>query len=116
MNSIFDNDIVGAGLSCLLLVAYHLFLHVRLKGDPLYAGKLVSAFLLGGVAGTLGGSPLADRWGHHRLLSLSMLLTSLLFPLIRVTQGLWLFAVLAVMGMITSPHLRPNGLNIRCRP
>ena len=44
MNSIFDNDIVGAGLSCLLLVAYHLFLHVRLKGDPLYTIQAVNAF------------------------------------------------------------------------
>ena len=44
MNSIFDNDIVGAGLSCLLLVAYHLFLHMRLKGDPLYTIQAVNAF------------------------------------------------------------------------
>jgi FSR family fosmidomycin resistance protein-like MFS transporter len=71
-----------------------------LKGDPLYSGTLVSVFLLGGVAGTLGGAPLADRWGHKRLLTLSMLLTSLLFPLVRLTSGLWLFVVLALVGMV----------------
>jgi FSR family fosmidomycin resistance protein-like MFS transporter len=71
-----------------------------LKGDPLYSGTLVSVFLLGGVAGTLGGAPLADRWGHKRLLTLSMLLTSLLFPLVRLASGLWLFVVLAVVGMV----------------
>ena len=71
-----------------------------LQGDPLYSGTLVSVFLLGGVAGTLGGAALADRWGHKRLLSLSMLLTGLLFPLIRLAGGLWLFVVLAVVGMV----------------
>jgi FSR family fosmidomycin resistance protein-like MFS transporter len=71
-----------------------------LKGDPLYSGTLVSIFLLGGVAGTLGGAPLADRWGHKRLLCLSMFLTTLLFPLIRLAGGLWLFVVLAVVGMV----------------
>lgn len=71
-----------------------------LKGDPLYSGTLVSVFLLGGVAGTLGGAPLADRWGYKRLLTLSMLLTSLLFPLVRLAGGLWLFVVLAVVGMV----------------
>ncbi len=71
-----------------------------LKGDPLYSGTLVSVFLLGGVAGTLGGSPLADRWGHKRFLVLSMLLTGVLCPLVRLAHGFWLFAVLALLGMV----------------
>ncbi len=50
------------------------------KGDPLYAGTLVSVFLLGGVVGTLVGSPLADRWGYKRYLILSMALTTVLLP------------------------------------
>ena len=83
------------------LMTYIPFYYIEvLKGDPLYSGTLVSVFLLGGVAGTLGGAALADRWGHHRLLILSMLLTTLLFPLIRLAEGFWLFAVLAVMGMV----------------
>lgn len=44
MNSILNSDIMGAGLSCLLLVAYHLFLRVRLAGDPLYTIQAVNAF------------------------------------------------------------------------
>ncbi len=71
-----------------------------LKGEPIYAGTLVSVFLLGGVAGTLGGSILADRWGHKRYLIGSMLLSSLLLPLIFTVQGFSLFVVLGVVGMV----------------
>jgi len=46
------------------LMAYIPFYYIDFeKGDPLYAGTLVSVFLLGGVIGTLVGAPLADRWG-----------------------------------------------------
>lgn len=70
------------------------------KGDPLYAGTLVSAFLVGGAVGTLLGSPLADRWGYKRYLILSLALASLLFPLIFVTHGVMLFITLTVIGMV----------------
>jgi len=72
----------------------------HLKGDPLYSGKLVSAFLLGGVAGTIFGSMLADRWGHKEYLIYSLLATSLLSPLILLATGPWLFVVLTLMGMV----------------
>ncbi len=71
-----------------------------LNGDPVHSGKLVSVFLLGGVIGTLGGSPLADRWGHKFYLALSMLLASLIFPLIFVSGGPPLFLVLGMLGMV----------------
>jgi FSR family fosmidomycin resistance protein-like MFS transporter len=71
----------------------------HLKGDPLYAGTLVSVFLVGGAIGTLAGSPLADRWGHRRYLSLSLALTSVLFPLIFVVRGLALFATMGAVGV-----------------
>lgn len=71
-----------------------------LKGDPIYAGKLVSVFLLGGVAGTLLGSPLADRWGHKRYLVFSLACTSLLLPLIFSVRGYSLFLVLGTIGMV----------------
>ena len=70
-----------------------------LKGDPLYAGTLVSVFLAGGAVGTLVGSPLADRWGHKLYLILSMALTTVLCPLILVTHGFMLFVSLGVIGM-----------------
>jgi FSR family fosmidomycin resistance protein-like MFS transporter len=71
----------------------------HLKGDPLYSGKLVTAFLLGGVAGTIFGSMLADRWGHKEYLVYSLIATSLLAPLILVATGPWLFVVLTLVGM-----------------
>jgi uncharacterized membrane protein len=40
---IFRNDLVGAGLSLLLLVAYHAFLRMKLRSDPLYTIQAVNA-------------------------------------------------------------------------
>ncbi|MEW5746607.1 MAG: MFS transporter [Nitrospirota bacterium] len=71
-----------------------------LKGDPLYAGQLVSVFLLGGVAGTIIGSPLADRWGHKRYLVLSMILSTLMFPFIFMVKGSLLVLALGLFGMV----------------
>lgn len=94
----------------------------HLKGDILQAGTLVTTFLAGGAVGTLAGAPLADRWGHKRYLVLSMLLSSLLMPLFFVTQGVLLFAVLGILGMVListfsvtivmAQHLIPQGLGV----
>jgi FSR family fosmidomycin resistance protein-like MFS transporter len=105
----------GAAVSMLLLVltvimrswthagltTYIPFYYIDyLKGDPIYAGKLVSVFLLGGVAGTLLGSPIADRWGHKPYLVFSLGSTSLLLPLIFAVKGYLLFLVLGTIGMV----------------
>lgn len=83
------------------LMTYIPFYYINhLKGDPLYAGQLVSIFLLGGAAGTLLGAPLADKWGHKSYLSITMLLSSFILPLIFVAQGVWLFIVLGLLGMV----------------
>jgi FSR family fosmidomycin resistance protein-like MFS transporter len=83
------------------LMSYIPFYYINyLKGDPLYAGQLVSVFLLGGVLGTLGGAPLADRWGHRRYLILSMLSSALVLPLIFITDGILLFAALGFLGIL----------------
>lgn len=71
-----------------------------LRGDPVQAGKLVSFFLIGGVIGTILGAPLADRWGHKRYLVISMFLSSLILPLIFITQGIMLSLVLWTFGMV----------------
>lgn len=82
------------------LMTYIPFYYIDyLKGDPMYSGKLISTFLLGGVAGTILGSILADRWGHKPLLVVSLLLTSLLIPLILIVRGPALFAILAIIGL-----------------
>ncbi len=41
--NLFNSDITGAGLSVLLLAAYHLFLRVKLGSDPLYTIQAVNA-------------------------------------------------------------------------
>jgi len=83
------------------LMTYIPFYYINyLKGDPLYASALVSVFLLGGVLGTLGGAPVADKMGHKRYLSFAMLLTALALPLIFIAQGTALFLVLGGLGMI----------------
>src|SRR4030043_564150 len=72
-----------------------------LKGNPLYAGKLVSTFLMAGVLGTLIGAPLADRWGHKKFLSISLLLS---FPLLLLfyyySSGIMAFVLLGISGMV----------------
>lgn len=83
------------------LMTYIPFYYINhLGGDPLFAGKLISVFLMGGVAGTLAGSPLADRWGHKNYLVGSLLLTTLLLPLIFMTEGFGLFLSLGALGMV----------------
>jgi len=92
------------------------------KGDPLYAGTLVTVFLIGGAIGTVVGSPLADRFGYKRYLILSMALTSLLFPLIFLTHGVMLFVTLAAVGMalissftvtiVMAQNLLPHNLGV----
>ncbi len=82
------------------LMAYLPFYYIDYEqGDPLYAGTLVSVFLVGGAVGTVVGSPLADRWGYKRFLVMSMVLTTVLLPLILVTHGFMLFVTLGVVGM-----------------
>jgi FSR family fosmidomycin resistance protein-like MFS transporter len=92
------------------------------KGDPLYAGTLVSTFLFGGAIGTLIGAPLADRFGHKRYFIFSLALTSILFPLILVTHGVMLFLSLGIVGMalissftvtiVMAQALLPNNLGV----
>ena len=82
------------------LMTYIPFYYIDyLKGDPMYSGKLITTFLLGGVAGTIFGSILADRFGHKAFLVGSLVLTCLLLPLIHVVSGAILFMVLAMVGM-----------------
>ncbi|MBI5444634.1 MAG: MFS transporter [Deltaproteobacteria bacterium] len=75
---------------------YISFLH----GDPITAGRLVFAFLLGGTAGTLAGGFIADRIGHKRLFASSMLCAvPLLFAVTYVSRG-WVFPLLFVAGFV----------------
>ena len=83
------------------LMTYIPFYYINyLKGNPVFAGKLVSLFLIGGAVGTLAGSPLADRWGHRFWLRFSMLSSALLFPFILWLQGFALFSLFILFGLI----------------
>lgn len=83
------------------LMTYIPFYYIDvLKGDPVFAGSVVSLFLLGGAFGTLAGSPLADRWGHRFWLRSSMLGSAVLFPAIFFCQGVMLAVTVTLLGMI----------------
>jgi len=83
------------------LATYIPFYYINyLKGNPLYAGKLVSTFLMAGALGTLVGAPLADRWGHKKFLSISLFLSFPLLLLFYYSSGPMAFALLGISGMV----------------
>jgi FSR family fosmidomycin resistance protein-like MFS transporter len=107
------------------LLSYIPFYYINyLKGDAVYAGKLISVFLLGGAVGTLAGAPLADRWGYRFFISLTMAVAALTFPLIFFLEGFplllsvtlfWLGMVLVSTFSVTvvmSQKLLPGNLGI----
>jgi FSR family fosmidomycin resistance protein-like MFS transporter len=71
-----------------------------LKGNPLYAGKLVSTFLLSGVLGTVLGASLADRWGHKQILLISLILPFPFLLLFYYSSGLMTFIFLGIAGLV----------------
>ncbi|OPY78807.1 MAG: Fosmidomycin resistance protein [Syntrophorhabdus sp. PtaU1.Bin058] len=82
------------------LLSYIPFYYINyMKGDPLYAGKLVFVYLLCGAIGTMIGAPLADRWGHRRFLRITMFLAAATLPLMFFVKGPMLFFVLGFQGM-----------------
>ncbi|HOJ70750.1 MAG TPA: MFS transporter [Syntrophorhabdaceae bacterium] len=86
------------------LLSYIPFYYINyLKGDPLFAGKLVFIYLLCGAAGTLIGSPFADMWGHRFFLRLTMFLATITLPLIFVPfiqNSYLLYFILGLQGML----------------
>ncbi len=83
------------------LATYIPFYYINyLKGNPLYAGKLVSTFLIAGALGTLVGAPLADRWGHKQFLLLTLLLSFPLLLLFYNSSGFITFILLGISGMV----------------
>jgi FSR family fosmidomycin resistance protein-like MFS transporter len=83
------------------LASYIPFYYIDyLKGNPLYAGNLVSTFLLAGAAGTLIGAPVADRWGHKRFLSITLITSVPLLLLFYYSSGPMSFVLVGIAGMI----------------
>jgi FSR family fosmidomycin resistance protein-like MFS transporter len=83
------------------IMTYIPFYYINyLRGNPIFAGKLVSLFLLGGAAGTLMGSPVADRFGHRFWLRFSLFCDALLFPLVLSARGPALFVLVMLFGLM----------------
>jgi len=72
----------------------------QLHASYLLAGNLLFVFLGAGAVGTLLGAPLADRIGHRRYLTLSMLAVVPLAALFPYSRGLWAGLLLAAGGAI----------------
>jgi len=71
-----------------------------MKGDPMQAGNLLSGFLLAGTLGTLAGGPLADRFGHKKIILLSLGLSSPLLFLFLLSTGIWSYILFMLTGFI----------------
>ncbi len=86
------------------LMTYIPFYYINyLKGDPLFAGKLVFVFLFCGAVGTLLGAPIADRFGHRFFVRASMLLATITLPVVfvpAVQNSMLLFVVLGLQGIL----------------
>ena len=71
-----------------------------MKGDPMVAANLLFAFLVAGVAGTFIGGPLADKFGHKRIVLFSLGTSCPLFILFLLSSGIWAFIWLTLAGLI----------------
>jgi len=67
-----------------------------LKGEAIYAGKLVFIFLVSGAVGVLFGGPLADRWGHKDFFLITM---GISFPLVLGFLKLSGWPVIVILGL-----------------
>ncbi len=71
-----------------------------LGGEALTAGKLIFAFLMGGVLGTLLGGLMADKIGYKNLFSLSLVLSFPLLLLFLKATGVWVPIILFLVGVV----------------
>lgn len=78
-----------------------------LGGSAVYAGYLLSVFLLFGVAGTFIGGTLSDRFGRKTLIVGSMLISWPLLALVQYTGGLATVALMAVTGFVLIASFAP---------
>jgi len=81
------------------LATYIPFLYqAKLSSDPAYVATLLFFFLGSGTVGTVIGGPLADRFGHRRLLFFSVALQIPLIFLFLRSSGWMVFASAALLG------------------
>ena len=87
-----------AQIGLLTFIPFYYINHM--KGDPMQAGGLLFAFLTAGTAGTLAGGPLADRFGHKRIILFSLGCSVPLLLLFLSSSGFWSFFWLILAGFI----------------
>jgi FSR family fosmidomycin resistance protein-like MFS transporter len=81
------------------LATYIPFLYrAQLSSDPAFVATLLFFFLGSGTAGTVIGGPLADRFGHRRMLFASLALQVPLIFLFLHAEGWLVFALAALLG------------------
>jgi FSR family fosmidomycin resistance protein-like MFS transporter len=81
------------------LATYIPFLYqAQLKSDPAYVATLLFLFLGSGTVGTVIGGPLADRFGHRRMLFTSIALQLPLIFLFLRSSGTFVFIAAALLG------------------
>lgn len=69
-------------------------------GGSLTAGaSIITAMLVVGVIGNLGGGHLADRFGRRPILLLSVLIAAVLVPAVVYATGIWIWIFAALLGM-----------------
>lgn len=71
-----------------------------LHRDPMVAGKYLSTFLLAGAFGTLGGGPLADRYGYKKIVLISLGLSSIFLYFFYMTEGTLSLIFFMAAGLI----------------
>jgi MFS transporter, FSR family, fosmidomycin resistance protein len=72
----------------------------QLHASYILAGNLLFVFLGAGAVGTLLGAPLADRIGHRRYFTLSLLSVAPLAALFPYSRGIWAVILLLAAGAI----------------
>ncbi|MBP1718163.1 MAG: arabinose efflux permease family protein, partial [Deltaproteobacteria bacterium] len=83
------------------LITFIPFYYINyMKGDPMQAGTLLFAFLAAGTVGTIVGGPLADRFGHKKIILFSLGCTGPLLVLFLLSSGFWSFFWLTLAGFI----------------
>ena len=91
---IFFRSTLHAGLSTYIPIYYVNYLN----GSPIYAGYLLSLFLIGGVLGTFIGAMLSDKFGRKTILTFSMVIVLPMVAAIPFTSGVITMILLVFTG------------------
>ena len=91
---IFFRSTLHAGLSTYIPIYYVNYLN----GSPIYAGYLLSLFLIGGVLGTFVGAMLSDKFGRKTILTFSMVIVLPMVAAIPFTSGVITMILLVFTG------------------